>query len=225
MTPLKAIIFDLDGTLCDTRVDLAHAVNHARRQLGLGALSVDEVTAYVGDGLAKLLQRSFHGDTAKAELARDLFMDHYSQHLLENSPLYDGVAQGLEVLHGAGVPMAVLTNKPEAFARTMVEHYGLAQHMVTVVGGDTFATRKPDPEGALSILVEMGTAPSETLMVGDNHTDLATAQKTGMPSVFCAWGFGRRQGQACDYAAESFGEVVALATRPPAPGSSPSAAP
>ena len=209
---MQALIFDLDGTLCDTRVDLANAVNHARTRLGLAPLTVAEVTGYVGDGLAKLIARSFADRSELVEAALPLYREHYAAHLLDNSPLYDGVAEGLAALSALGAPMAVLTNKPEGYAREMLDHYGLSRYMKHIYGGDSFSTHKPDPEGVLAITRSYGIAPAETLLVGDNHTDLAAARAAGMPSVFCTYGFGRRNDEPCDATADSFADVVRLFT-------------
>ena len=210
MTPYKAVVFDLDGTLCDTRVDLANAVNHARGRLGFGPLSTQEITRYVGDGMTKLLERAFHGRCELVAPARPHFNAFYAEHLTDNSPLYDGVAESLRALADAATPMAVLTNKPEGFSRALLQHHGLAELLLRVVGGDTLATRKPEPEGALAIMQALGASPSETLMVGDNYTDLLTARLAGMPSVFCTYGFGRRRDQDYDFSAGSFADVVRI---------------
>jgi phosphoglycolate phosphatase len=210
MSRFRAAIFDLDGTLIDTRVDLANAVNHARGRLGLDPLSVDEITRYVGDGLTKLLERSFRGRPELVEPARQLFKEHYEAHLVDHSPLYEGVREGVERLAGLNLGMAVLTNKPELFARSIVEHYGLADRFAIVAGPDTYDARKPDPKGALAIARTLGTAPDEMVFVGDNHTDLATAKAAGMQALFCTYGFGRRDGQPYDFSADTFEDVVCI---------------
>jgi len=210
MTAPRALIFDLDGTLCDTRADLANAVNYARAQFDLDPLSVNEITSYVGDGTLKMLERSFHGCLDMAEAALPHYGEHYAAHLADGSPLYEGVAAGVLTLADAGALMAVLTNKPEGFARELLDHHGLTRFMRHVFGGDTFATRKPDPEGALALIESFGVTPSETLMIGDNHTDLRTAHNAGMPAAFCAYGFGRQDGAPCDVTIESFGKIVEI---------------
>jgi len=210
MTRYRALIFDLDGTLCDSRLDITNAVNHARTSLGLEPISVDEVTGHVGDGMTRLLQRSFAGRPDLVEAARPLFMDHYSRHLADNTTVYDGVAEGLRALEAAGQAMAVLTNKPQEFSRRLLDRFGLLARFRLVVGGDTFPTRKPDPQGALAIAEALDAEPAATLIVGDNHTDLVTARHAGMHCVYCTYGFGRRQGEHCDYSAPSFCDVVGI---------------
>jgi len=205
-----AAIFDLDGTLCDSRLDLTNAVNHARRQLGFGPLSAEEVSRYVGDGMTKLLERAFHGQRECVEPARPHFRQHYEAHLVDHTTLYEGVRDGFERLAETSLKMAVLTNKPEHFARLMLEHYGLADHFELVAGPDTFNTRKPDPRGALAIARTLESSAERTVIVGDNHTDLSTAGAAGMQVIFCTYGFGRQDGRPCDFTADSFGEVVRL---------------
>lgn len=208
----RAAVFDLDGTLIDSRADLARAVNFAREQLGYGPLPREEIVTYVGDGMTKLLERAFHGRADLVEPSRPHFTEFYSEHLLDDTALYAGVAEGLTALAERGTPMAVLTNKPEGFARRILEGYGLAACFVGIAGGDTFPTRKPNPDGALALLARMGAKPDETLMVGDNHTDLRTAQRAGMPSVFCEYGFGSRDGAEPDYVVAAFEQVARLLT-------------
>ena len=206
----RAAVFDLDGTLVDSREDLARAVNHARERLGCAALPREEIVTYVGDGLTKLLERAFHGRADLVEPARPHFTSFYGEHLLDNTPLYPGVDEGIRTLAESGTPMAVLTNKPEGFSRRIIESYGLASCFVDVVGGDTHPTRKPDPAGVRLLLTRMRVAPEEALMVGDHHSDLRTAARAGMRSVFCEYGFGNPDGLIPDHRVASFGEVVRL---------------
>lgn len=206
----RAAIFDLDGTLVDTRSDLAAAVNHARGEMGFDPLPQQEIVGYVGEGMTRLLARSFHGRVDLVETARPFFMSHYAEHLLDNSPLYPGVSEGIERLASRGAPMSALTNKPEAFARRMLERYGLARCLIDVVGGDTFPTQKPDPAGALALLEKMDATAAETFMVGDNHTDLRTAAACGMPAVYCDYGFGSLDGLTPDRRVAAFSEIVQL---------------
>ena len=209
MRPL-AILFDLDGTLVDTRADLANAINHARTQLGREPLDRDTIVSYVGDGMAKLIERSFDGRADRLERARALFDAHYAEHLTDNSPLYDGVKQGLAELAELDARMAVLTNKPERFARRLLDRHALTPYLRGVVGGDSLPTHKPDPEGALALLRAMDAPAEHAFMVGDHHTDLVTARRAGMRSVFCAYGFGAHREAPRDDVAHSFAEVTRI---------------
>ena len=209
----KALIFDLDGTLVSTRTDLANAVNYARVQMGFAPLDTEVVVGYVGEGLTRLLERAFEGRKELVGPAREHFSRHYAEHLVDNSPLYDGVAEGLAELAALGARMAVLTNKGEGFSRAILDHHGLSRFMADVVGGDTLGAIKPSPEGAMRLLGALGATPEAALMVGDHHTDLATATATGMASVFCEYGFGDRRGLQSDYDAHRFADVVEIFRR------------
>ncbi|HRU07707.1 MAG TPA: HAD-IA family hydrolase [Candidatus Brocadiia bacterium] len=204
----QAIIFDLDGTLIDTRRDLTEAINHARKVLGLAPLAIEKVVKCVGDGMTLLLRRVMDGDHQLAEAARPHFMDHYGANLVTHTTLYPGVQEGLRRLADLGVRMAVLTNKPERFSRAILEHFKLAPLFVGIVGGDTHPTRKPDPQGALALLKRMRPQPAQTLMAGDNHTDLITAQRAGMDSVYCAYGFGHHAEAGYTHEAACFMDIV-----------------
>jgi len=206
----QTVIFDLDGTLADTRRDLAEAVNHARRALGLAPHSIDKIVSCVGDGMTLLLRRVMDGDHDLAEAARPHFMDHYSANLVTHTTLYPGVEQGLRRLAGLGARMAVLTNKPEGFSRAILERFGVARLFAGVVGGDTFPTRKPDPQGALALMRQLGASPGQTLMAGDNHTDLITAQRAGMDAVYCSYGFGHHAEAGYTHEAACFQDIVEI---------------
>jgi phosphoglycolate phosphatase len=210
MTRFRAIILDLDGTLCDTRVDLANAVNHARARFGLGPMTVAEVAACVGDGARRLMERAFADRPECVTPALASFADHYRRHLADHSPPYPGVAEGLAGLADEGAPMAVLTNKPQAMAKALLDHHGLARFLRFIHGGDSFPAHKPDPVGALAIMAALGVKPAETLMAGDNHTDLMTARAAGTASVFCEYGFGRQGDAPCDFRAAAFSDVVRI---------------
>jgi phosphoglycolate phosphatase len=180
---LKLLVFDLDGTLADTRRDLAGAVNAALSQAGYRPLPMESVVAFVGDGARNLLSRALAAaspaqvPSAVLEAALSAFLDHYSRNCLAETRAYPGAAEALESL--AGFRMAVLTNKPVEPARRILEGIGLARRFARIVGGDNPLGQKPDPAALLSIMEREGARPEETLMIGDGTQDLIAARRAG----------------------------------------------
>ncbi len=185
------LIFDLDGTLIDSRLDLANSVNATRAYMGMGPLPHETVFSYVGNGAPVLIQRAL-GPGASAEdqeRALHFFIRYYHDHRLDDTVLYPGVADTLDALAGAGVTMAVLTNKPVRISEAICEGLNVARHFVRVYGGNSFAQKKPDPVGILQLIRETGAAPARTLMVGDSSVDIETARNAGVKSAGLTYGF------------------------------------
>ena len=187
---LAGIVFDLDGTLVDSRPDLASAVNATRACLGLAPLPVEAVTAMVGEGARTLLRRALPaGVTGEAfEAALAIFLDLYYDCCLEQTRPYAGIPQAIDALVGRH-RLAVLTNKPERHSRKVLAGLGLLEPFAIVIGGDTFPTRKPDPAGVLDIAGRWGAAPAELLLVGDSRIDAETARAAGSRLALVEWGF------------------------------------
>src|SRR6266436_6406441 len=187
---LQALLFDLDGTLIDSKRDLVQSVNATLRELGRAELAEDVVASYVGSGAPILISRALGGAPQPDELERALkfFLGHYEEHKLDFTKEYPGVRETLEQLRG--VPMAVLTNKPVNISVRIMEGLGLAQFFRAIYGGNSFATKKPDPLGANTILAELGIAAAQAAMVGDSEVDVQTARNAGMISAIVNFGFG-----------------------------------
>ncbi len=158
---IKLVIFDLDGTLIDSRLDLVHSVNAALRHIGRVALPEDVIASYVGDGAPILIQRALGGDTVDEALVRkglEFFLSYYREHKLDHTIVYPGIAESLAAIQNSanGTPrkMAVLSNKPVHPSRAIVEALGLGKFFSQIYGGNSFATKKPDPEGARKLLEE-----------------------------------------------------------------------
>lgn len=194
------LIWDLDGTLIDSRADIAAAGNIARAAVGLDPLPVGTVVGFVGDGVEKLLERLIgDGDRAKAHEA---FSHHYRAHCCDATRPYPGIAEALEELSAAGWVHGVATNKPTAFSRRILEGVGLMHHFRSgVVGGDRH--RKPDPRQLQELLAISELAPAQAWMIGDHHTDIRAARAAGLRICWCGWGFGRDDGLPVDAVAES----------------------
>lgn len=187
---VKALLFDLDGTLIDSKQDLVLAVNATLRELGRAELPADLVASYVGSGAPVLIQRALGGSPDSEEFQRALqfFLAYYEQHKLDFTRAYPGVQEALQQLRD--IPMVVLTNKPVNISVRILEGLSLAPFFQAVYGGNSFPTKKPDPLGANTILAQLSVAPQETVMVGDSEVDVQTARNAGMISVIVNFGFG-----------------------------------
>src|SRR5258706_12412648 len=187
---VKALIFDLDGTLIDSRRDLVLSVNATLREMRREELPEELVASYVGSGAPVLIGRALGGVADPEELQRALkyFLAHYEEHKLDFTKLYPGVRETLEELRGA--PMAVLTNKPVDISVRVLEGLDVAEFFRSIYGGDSFATKKPDPLGATTVLGELGVAGAQAAMVGDSEVDVQTARNAGMISAIVNFGFG-----------------------------------
>jgi len=191
---IRLLIFDLDGTLVDSQLDLANAVNAMLVECGRPELPVDLIASYIGDGAPMLVRRALGDpkDEHYLQSALHSFMSHYRAHKLDNTFAYPGVAEMLErVTQSAGdrIKMAVLTNKPVNPSRGILEGLGLSKYFVQIYGGNSFETKKPDPLGALALLKETNTLPEHAIMIGDSQTDVLTARNTGMWSIGVTYGF------------------------------------
>ena len=188
---MTLLIFDLDGTLIDSKLDLVHSVNAARGLMDLPPISEALISSYVGNGAPMLMRRSLGPDASEADVARGLefFLKYYRAHMLDNTRLYPGVQNALDVLHDARTKMAVLTNKPVRISRAIVDGLGLAGHFFQVYGGNSFAQKKPDPVGIETLLSESGAARDCTIMVGDSGVDIQTARNASVQACGVSYGF------------------------------------
>ena len=209
---VKALVFDLDGTLIDSKRDLVQSVNATLREIGRAELPEDLVASYVGSGAPVLIGRALGGmaSAEEQESALKFFLAHYEQHKLDYTKEYPGVRKTLEQLRG--VPMAVLTNKPAAISVRILEGLGLAGFFRAIYGGNSFATKKPDPLGANTLLMELGISGSESAMVGDSEVDVQTARNAGMISAIVNFGFGThdRKTYPADIYLDRMDELVPL---------------
>lgn len=185
------IIFDLDGTLIDSSVDLSLSMNATRAHFALPSLDPHLIYSYVGDGAAMLVRRSMPAGTAESQLSEALafFLRFYRVHALEHTRLYPGVREVVEELSGSGQKLAVLTNKPARISFDIVAALGLKERFLRVYGGDSFAYKKPDPIGISQLMQDADTSAAMTLMVGDSAVDVRTASNAGVRSCGVLWGF------------------------------------
>jgi phosphoglycolate phosphatase len=188
---LDLLIFDLDGTLIDSKLDLVHSVNAARALMNLEPISEELVSSYVGDGAPVLMRRALGPEASEADVSRALeyFLKYYRTHMLDNTRLYAGVRESLDRLAASDIKMAVLTNKPVRISRAIVESLGLSKHFFQVYGGNSFERKKPAPVGIETLLEESGAMRERTIMVGDSHVDVKTARNAGVTACGVSWGF------------------------------------
>ena len=190
--PPKGVIFDLDGTLFDSLLDIANAANAALRDCGFEPHDVAAYRVFVGDGVHVLFERALAsrphqpGDIANCAAA---FARNYAQTWNCETRIYAGIPQLLAGLQAARIPVAVLSNKPDQFVRQCVAHYFADVPFAVVAGQKSDVPRKPDPAGALAIATELGLAPKEVAFVGDSSVDVLTACNAGMWAIGCSWGF------------------------------------
>ena len=193
---IRLLVFDLDGTLIDSQKDLAQSINAMLRHYGRHELPDAVIKSYIGDGANMLVRRALgdpagdaHDDAFVAE-AFQFFIAYYHVHKLDHTYVYDGVFEALQAIRAARpeMQMAVLTNKPVNPSRAICAHFGLDKYFFQNYGGNSFHTKKPDPQGLLTIMAEAGVSAAETVMIGDSDVDVLTAKSCGAWSVGCTFG-------------------------------------
>jgi phosphoglycolate phosphatase len=188
---VRLVVFDLDGTLIDSRRDLADAANALIAERGGQPLPVDTIAAMVGEGAALLVRRAMAAGGVRLNIERDLprFLELYDERLLAHTTLYDGTREMLDAIakHAA---LAVLTNKPQRHTEAILRGLEIADRFTWVIGGDTPHGRKPDPAGLQYLMSTAGATADETLMVGDSAIDLKTARAADVRICLAQYGFG-----------------------------------
>jgi phosphoglycolate phosphatase len=187
---MRLLIFDLDGTLVDSKLDLALSVNAMRTQMGLAPLPTEVITTYIGHGVTNLVRRALgeQGTAERVQQGLTAFLEYYGCHLLDNTVVYPGVAEALEELQGRN--LAVLTNKPDDFSRRILTGLGIARYFPFIYGGDSFAQKKPDPVGVRELMSATNVSTRQTLMIGDSDTDVLTGRNAGVWTCGVTYGFG-----------------------------------
>jgi len=188
---MDLLIFDLDGTLIDSKLDLAHAVNATRAHMGLAALEHERVYSYVGNGAPVLIRRVLGEQATESQVqeALEFFLEYYREHYLDYTTLYPGVKDSLDRLRGAGKQMAVLTNKPVRLSKAIIDGLGVGPNFFRVYGGNSFDFKKPHPIGVETLMQEAGVDAGRTLMIGDSSVDIQTAINAGIQSCGVTYGF------------------------------------
>jgi phosphoglycolate phosphatase len=211
---VRALIFDLDGTLIDSKRDLIHSVNAMLGEMGRARLDEETISGYIGHGAPLLVSRALGSNAREDDLRRALqfFLAYYEEHKLDTTCAYPGVADSLAELSRKKVPMAVLTNKPVKISVRILEALGLATYFRAIYGGNSFESKKPDPRGANTIVSEFGASPRETMLIGDSEVDVQTARNARMIAVAVNYGFGvhDRTQHPADFYLEKLPDLVPL---------------
>ncbi|MBX7174914.1 MAG: HAD-IA family hydrolase [Pyrinomonadaceae bacterium] len=211
------LLFDLDGTLIDSRDDLADSVNLMLSELNLANLPSKTIYNFIGEGVFNLVNRSISASLQKesdkdfSEYGVEIFRKFYAENCLVKTKLYEGVAETLKKL--SEFPKAVVTNKPHDFSVKILEGLGIAQHFSLVVGGDTFPERKPSPVPLLCAIEKLGFTSEESLMIGDSWVDIETGKNANVKTCGCVFGFRGRdelEKAGADYLIEKFSDLQSL---------------
>jgi len=196
ITDIKAVLFDLDGTLLDTLTDLADSMNAVLANLGLPVHSRDAYRYFVGDGLEILAQRVLPEERRTESLIQrcaEEMRARYQEHWADKSEPYQGIPELLNSLARRDLSLNILSNKPDEFTRLMIKHFLPNWQWSQVRGARPDTPKKPDPSGALAVAEQLGLAPRQFLYLGDTNTDMRTAIAAGMYPIGVLWGFRTRQ--------------------------------
>lgn len=204
------LVFDVDGTLIDSRRDLCTAVNLVRKHYGLDPLPADIVGGYIGDGISLLVKRSLDVPGIDLEEAVGLQRKFYEQHMFDESVLYPGVERVLQGFNELGCKLAVASNKQAVFSERILEHFRLRDLFCHVAGDGNSRFLKPHPAMVIDGMRVAGAPAAQTWMIGDSHTDLETARRAGVRSVFMTSGIGHRGDETPDEVCSSFDDLWKL---------------
>jgi len=192
MTRQKCVLFDLDGTLVDSLVDLADSMNRVLNRQGLPSHPTQAYRYFVGDGIIKLAQRALPAEARQEEIIEDCarkMRQEYALHWADTTRPYPGIAELLDTLAGRGIQMAILSNKPDALTQEVVRTLLPQWDFAAVAGAKETFPRKPDPAGALRIASLLQREPADFLYLGDTNTDMQTARAARMFAIGALWGF------------------------------------
>jgi len=203
------LVFDLDGTLIDSRRDIAVAINAMLGSFGLPPLEERTVISYVGNGATLLVERVLGGRRVELAEAIRRYLDYYAGHSAVHTRLYPGVAEGLSLLHRSGAKLAVVTNKPRDLSLAILEKLGVLEFLDGVTGGDSGTSLKPEPDALLAFKTRFNAA--SCWMMGDHYTDLEAGRRAGFFRVFASYGFGEPRGENPDLTVDSFAAAVEAA--------------
>ncbi len=203
--PCTLFLFDLDGTLIDSRADIITALNRTLKRMNLGSLRESQAAAFIGDGVQKLVERALTEaiggtpDTSLIQECMELFKKEYQDHLLDQTTLYPGVREALDQISWA--KFAVVSNKLEKFSRLILDGLRLGDRFCPILGEDSTQTRKPDPRPLLEAISYWKAEPCMTTMVGDSATDIKAGKAAGVVTCGVTYGFRPREeleGAGCD---------------------------
>lgn len=212
---VKAIIWDLDGTLLNTLDDLAASTNAALEMNGLPVRKTDEVRCFVGNGIHKLIERAMPENGAehpKFQQVLEAFVAHYGEHSKDRTRPYDGIVGVLDALAARGVKLAIVSNKIDFAVKALSRDY-FGNRMLSAVGDDPSRRKKPAPDSVLEAMRQMGVTAEETVYVGDSDVDVITARNAGIPCIAVTWGFRSEESlvaAGAQYVARRPEEIIAI---------------
>ncbi len=206
---IKLLIFDLDGTLIDTSRDIADAINYAIAYAGIKPLSLEETKAKVGSGITSLLETlisSGEGNPIREEVV-NRFLDHYSNHLLDNTEAYPQVKETLSKLRG--YKKAVISNKREVFSKRVLDGIGLLEFFDIILGSDSVTEKKPSPVPVFEVLKRLGVSKDEAVIIGDSNFDIEAGRAAGIKVIAVTYGYRSREVlKDADFMIDNFGELL-----------------
>jgi len=211
--PVQAILFDLDGTLVDSSVDITNAFNYSIQQYGISPVTRQEIEAMLGEGLSRIMKKfdELKEKGLDATTVRKHFRDHYLAHIADYSSPYPGVEDTLTRLKD--FKKAVVSNKLEVFTVKTLRLLHLHQHFDLILGGDSGPERKPSPQAILSVLSRLGVAPDRVLMVGDTAYDIEAGKRAGVKTIAVTYGYGSPGfAEGADFTMDQFPELIDIVT-------------
>lgn len=190
-SPIRCILFDLDGTLLDTAPDLMAALNVVLAAEGCAACTLEQARHTVSHGSHAMLEFAFGADQPAADMQRrrSLFLDYYASNISRHTTLFDAMPEVLATLEAAGIPWGIVTNKPESLTFPLLEALGLRTRAGSIIGGDTLEVAKPHPKPLLLAAQQCGVLPGHCLYVGDAERDIIAGRDAGMKTLVAAWGY------------------------------------
>lgn len=212
MRNISLFIFDLDGTLIDSKEDIATSVNYTMRTLGLPTVSDEVIYSFVGNGVTPLIRKSIEAAGGiDFDRALKIFMEHYDQHLLDRTRPFPVVLDVLE--HFSKTPKVIVTNKSQGFSEKILKGLGMDRYFSEIFGGDTAFPKKPHPDVVRHLLTKFSAGAGETVIIGDSRVDIETGRNAGILTCGATWGFRPRQELVdigCDYLTDRPGDLLKL---------------
>lgn len=212
---IRAMFFDLDGTLVDSLDDLTDSVNHMLTCFSRRTLSNKDVRSLVGKGARNLVQQALCLESpAEIERGLELFMEFNTLHIADKSRLYNGALDLLGNLAAGGIRMAIISNKGAALSKLILEKLEIDNFFEIICGGDTFPEMKPSPLPLMRVIDKLGISNKEVFMVGDSINDIQAGKQAGIATIGCTWGYGEPDElQGADHLAASCSEVKTILLR------------
>jgi phosphoglycolate phosphatase len=206
---MKAIIFDLDGTLIDSRADITAALNHSRQHFSLPEHDLEDVIPMIGKGLPHLIEMGFKDAPQHIEAAIDISTHYYQSCPSKKTIIFSGVVETLKKISDHGIPMAIISNKPSALIGPVLDSLHLSSFFDAAIGGEDYPERKPSPLAAMDLCKKWNLDPHEVAMVGDMSPDMEMAKAAHMPFIFCNYGYSAEKLQAQSYLDE-FSDLLSV---------------